>query len=286
MKKTFFILPAIAMLLACTCTEHQLTISDDNIMGLTTNDIIAYLETNRQELTSDSMAEALVSLEQHINDIQGWADAMKRTDSCFNVTEHDTTQISVAALVPLLDSVLTQAIDYLQKGRGTDYLALMEDNWDTFTLYGPMAFSHKSFDLLMTAYAPYYWALHATVEKDTAAFFEAVLDKLDLIHYTARGASLLHNPPTPFYSYFTTTHLGMLCYMQMEKYEDALQWGDTYLTDLVNWDFVRYNEFVERNAFDLHIDILNRMQYCYLKIGADSSAVRMEMLKTLYPPTE
>ena len=46
------------------------------------------------------------------------------------------------------------------------------------------------------------------------------------------------------------------------------------------------DEFVERNAFDLHIDILNRMQYCYLKIGADSSAVRMEMLKTLYPPTE
>ena len=284
MNKSFLSLLAI-VLIATSCTK-QLTIDKDNIMGVTTDDVIAYLQDYQKELNSDSLAEVIIIKEQYMNDIQGWTESMEKFDSSFADKPHYTDSISPSKTIPLLNSVLTEAIHLLQKDKGTDYLALMEDNWENFTILGPKASTIDCYDLLLSAYAPYYWALHATVEKDTAAFFEAVLDKLDLIHYTARGASLLHNPPTPFYSYFTTTHLGMLCYMQMEKYEDALQWGDTYLMDLVNWDFVRYNEFVERNAFDLHIDILNRMQYCYLKIGADSSAVRMEMLKTLYPPTE
>ena len=277
MNKSFLSLLAI-VLIATSCTK-QLTIDKDNIMGVTTDDVIAYLQDYQKELNSDSLAEVIIIKEQYMNDIQGWTESMEKFDSSFADKPHYTDSISPSKTIPLLNSVLTEAIHLLQKDKGTDYLALMEDNWENFTILGPKASTIDCYDLLLSAYAPYYWASYATIEKDTTAFFNALLNKLDLIHFQARSVSMLHNPPVPFYSYFITTQLGMQCYMNMEKYKDALQWGDTYLTDLLNWDFVRYDDLYEVEAFDIHMDILNRMQYCYLQVGDESSARQRDDLK-------
>lgn len=275
-RKLIFILAIVLIANACT---KQLTIDKDNIMGVTNDDVIAYLESYQEELNSDSLAEVIKIKEQYMNDIRGWSESMEKADSSFKNRPHHTDTISLNKAAPLLNSVLTEAIHLLQKEKGTDYLALMENNWENFTILGPKASSIESYDLLLNAYAPYYWASYATIEKDTTAFFNALLNKLELIHFQARSVSMLHNPPVPFYSYFITTQLGMQCYMNMEKYKDALQWGDTYLTDLLNWDFVRYDDLYEVEAFDIHMDILNRMQYCYLQIGDESSARQIDDLK-------
>lgn len=274
------------ILVAVSCTKQQIKIKDDNIIGYSTYDIIAYLENYQQELTSDSIAEAIKVKQVYINDIQGWAEEMERVDSSFNKEDHDTTPIEISAKVPLLDSVLTQAIDYLNSERGSDYLSLMEDNWENFTIFGPMASSQQCLDLLLIAYIPFYWASYATLQNDTVAFYKAVLNKLDLIHYQSRMVSLMHNPPIPYNSYFQTTQLGMLCNMQMGKYEEALEYGDAYLTDLFNWNFISYDDLDEYGTLETHLDILGRMQYCYSQLGADSTALQLESLKSMYVPSE
>lgn len=270
------------ILFASSCTKQQIKIEDDNITGYTTNDIIVYLENYQQKLTSDSVAEVIKVKQAYINDIQGWVEEMERVDSSFNKEDQDTTAIDISAKVPLLDSVLTQAIDYLNSDRGSDYLSLMEDNWENFTIFGPMANSQQCLDLLMIAYAPFYWASYATLQNDTVAFYKAVLNKLDLIHYQSRMASLMHNPPTPYNSYFQTTQLGMLCNMQMDKYKEALEYGDGYLTDLFNWQFISYEDLYEYETLNIHLDILDRMQYCYLNIGEDSTVILLDKLKSIY----
>lgn len=277
MKKTF--LPLLIIVLITNACTKQLTIDEDNIIGVTTNDVISYLESYQEELNSDSLAEVIKIKEQYMNDIHGWLESKAKADSSFKDKPHSTDTISLSKMVPLLNSVLTEAIHLLQKEKGTDYLSLMEDNWENFTILGPKASSQECYDLLLNAYAPYYWASYVTTKKDTSAFFDAILNKLDIIHIQARSASMLHNPPVPFYSYFITTQLGIQCYMCMGKYKDALQWGDTYLTDLFNWDFFQYDKLYEVEAFEMHQDILNRMQYCYHQIGDESSAKQIEDLK-------
>lgn len=277
-----FALAALLTITFASCTKQQIKIEDDNIIGYSTYDVIAYLENYQQELTSDSIAEAIKVKQAYINDIQGWVEEMERVDSSFNKEDQDTTAIDISAKVPLLDSVLTQAIDYLNSDRGSDYLSLMEDNWENFTIFGPMANSQQCLDLLMIAYAPFYWASYATLQNDTVAFYKAVLNKLDLIHYQSRMASLMHNPPTPYNSYFQTTQLGMLCNMQMDKYKEALEYGDGYLTDLFNWQFISYEDLYEYETLDIHLDILDRMRYCYLNIGEDSTVILLDKLKSIY----
>lgn len=279
-RKLIFVLAIIFF--AFSCTKQQIKIEDDNITGYTTNDIIVYLENYQQKLTSDSVAEVIKVKQAYINDVQGWAEDMERIDSSFNKEEHDSTSINISANIHLLDSVLTKAIDYLHNERGTDYLSLMENNWENFTIFGPMGNSQQCFDLLLIAYAPFYWTSYATIQKDTVDFYKAILNKLDLIHYKARIASLMHNPPSPYYSYFQTTQLGMLCNMKMDKYKEALEYGDGYLTDLFNWQFISYEDLYEYETLDIHLDILDRMQYCYLNIGEDSTVILLDKLKSTY----
>lgn len=283
MKQKFLHILCLSLFIT-SCAKQQITLSDDNPIGYTTADVIAYLQDYQHQLNSDSLAQTIGEKEQIINDIKRWAEAMKDVDPDFDVTEHDTTPINLRPSIPLLDSVLTQAIYYLENERGTDYLSLMEDNWNNFTILGPMAQTMNNLDLLVVAYVPFYWTVYATCKNDTAAFYNKFFEKLDVIHLAARMTSLMHDPPVPFPAYIEATRLGMYCLANVGKYADALEWGDTYLVDLRDWDFFRIEQLMEIEAIDSHLSIIAQMRECYIALGDKDNETVIEELMQIYLP--
>ncbi|MBO7502566.1 MAG: hypothetical protein J6T32_05035 [Paludibacteraceae bacterium] len=259
------------MLFTSACTKRQITLTDDNFIGFTTADVIAYLQDYQQQLNSDSLAQTIDQKEQIMNDIKGWAEASEKIDQDFDVSEHDTTPINLRATIPFLDSVLTQAIGYLDNERGTDYLDLMEENWENFTILGPMAQTMNNLNLLTVAYTPFYWATYADNDKDTIAFYNAFYEKLDILHFTARMTSLMHEPPVPYPAYIESTRMGMYCLENLGKYSEALEWANTYLVDLHDWDFYRPEQLYEIDKMDSHRSILLQMRDCYAVLGDDDN---------------
>ena len=283
-KVLFFLCGLI--LFTSACTKRQITLSDDNFIGFTTADVIAYLQDYQQQLNSDSLSQTFERKEQIMNDIKGWAEAAGKIDPDFDVAEHDTTPINLRATIPLLDSVLTQAIDYLENERGTDYLTLMEENWENFTTLGPLAQTMNNLNLLVVAYVPFYWATYAANNKDTVAFYNAFYEKMDILHFVARMTSLMHEPPVPYPAYIETTLFGMYCLDNLGKYSEALEWGNTYLVDLHDWDFYRPIQLSAIDKIDSHRRILLQMRDCYIALGDDDSVAGIEKLMQIFANTD
>ena len=256
-------------------------ISKDNITDNTKKDVINYLRDYQRQLNSDSLAQLLDEKERLMNDIKGLATTMEQASLKCDSSQH-TSPIDIRMNIPHLDSVLTQAIYYLKKNRGTDYLTLMEDNWDNFTVYGPIIRTIDNLNLLTMAYVPFYWTKYITIEKDTDAFYNTWLQKSEVIHFSARTTSLMHHPPFPFASYVFTTEMRVYALSQLKRYTDALEWGNTYLQDLLNWNYFDAQQLNAINAVDSHIHILHLMKDCYLATGDSAQANSMQRIISLY----
>lgn len=280
---TLLILCALAML-AVGCTTKQSYIQEDNPTGYNRQDIIEYLEDYQQRLNSDSVAQALVAKQQSINEVQGWIAAKERTDSTFVAEDHNTDSIDLTAKIPILNDVLTQAVKLLRQENDQDYLQLMEDNWDNFSIFGPMATTMANFNLLSYAYAPLYWGLYADIQQDTTAFYTQVLNKLDLIHFTARSVSLMHEPPMPFYSYFVTTRVGMVCYLNAYQYDAAINYGKEYIQDIIETDFFDHFSDYTPNILDMHNDIIDMFEFSCHQSGILTDDIS-SLLSNLRIPT-
>lgn len=280
---SLLILCALAML-AVGCTNKQSYIQEDNPTGYNRQDIINYLEDYQQRLNSDSIAQALVTKQQSINDVQGWIAAKERTDSTFASEDHNTDSIDLAAKIPILNDVLSQAVELLRQENDPDYLQLMEDNWDNFSIFGPMATTMENFDLLSCAYAPLYWGLYADIQQDTTAFYTQVLNKLDLIHFTARSVSLMHEPPMPFYSYFVTTRVGIVFYMNANQYDEAINYGKQYIQDIIETDFFDHLSDYTPDVLDMHNDIIDMFEFSCHQIDVSGEDLTT-LLSALRIPT-
>ena len=278
---SLLILCALAML-AVGCTTKQSYIQEDNPLGYSRQDIIDYLEDYQQRLNSDSLAQAIVVKQQYINDIQGWIAAEERIDSTFESEEQSADNIDLAPQIPLLDGVLSKAIKLLRQENDKEYLQLMDDNWNDF-FSGPMATTMENFELLSCAYAPLYWGLYAGIQHDTTAFYKQVLDKLDLIHFTARSVSMMHEPPMPFYSYFVTTRIGIIFNLSINQYEEAINYGKQYIEDIIETEFFDNLSEYSPEVISLHNDIINMFEYCCHQTGKTGEGLTM-LINTLRIP--
>ncbi len=261
---SLLILCALAML-AVGCTTKQSYIQEDNPLGYGRQDIIEYLKDYQQRLNSDSLAQAIVVKQQYINDIQGWIAAKERIDSTFDQEGHSTDSIDLLAQIPLLDGVLSKAVKLLRQENDKEYLLLMDDNWNDF-FSGPMATTMENFNLLSYAYAPFYWGLYASIHQDTTAFYKQMLDKLDLIHFTARSVSMMHEPPMPFYSYFITTRVGIIFNLSINQYEEAINYGKQYIEDIIETEFFDNLSEYSPDVISMHNEIINLFEYCCYQI--------------------
>ena len=264
---------ALAML-AVGCTTKQSYIQEDNPLGYSRQDIIEYLEDYQQRLNSDSIAQAIVVKQQYINDIQGWIAAEERVDSTFESEEKSTDSIDLLAQIPLLDGVLSKAVKLLRQENDKDYLQLMDDNWNDF-FSGPMATTMENFKLLSCAYAPLYWGLYACIQHDTTLFYKQVLDKLDLIHFTARSVSMMHEPPMPFYSYFVTTRVGIIFNLSINQYEEAINYGKQYIEDIIETGFFDNLSEYSPDVISMHNEIINLFEFCCYQIDVSGEELTM-----------
>lgn len=279
---SLLILCTLAML-AVGCTTKQSYIPDDNPLGYGRQDIIEYLEDYQQRLNSDSLAQAIVIKNQYINDVQGLVAAMERMDSTYEIEEQSADSIDLAPQIPLLDGVLSQAIELLRQENDKDYLQLMDDNWNNF-ISGPMGTTMENFNLLSYAYAPLYWGLYADIQHDTTAFYTHVLDKLDLIHFTARSVSMMHEPPMPFYSYFVTTRVGIIFYLNINQYEQAINYGKQYIEDIIETGFFDNLSEYGPDVISMHNDIIDMFEFCCHEIDVSGEDLTT-LLSALRIPT-
>lgn len=282
MKAHSLLILCILAMLAVGCTTKQSYIQEDNPLGYSRQDIIEYLEDYQQRLNSDSLAQAIVVKNQYINDIQGWVAAEERVDSTFESEEKIADIIDLMAQIPLLDGVLSKAIKLLRQENDKEYLQLMDDNWNDF-FSGPMATTMENFELLSCAYAPLYWGLYAGIQHDTTAFYKQVLDKLDLIHFTARSVSMMHEPPMPFYSYFVTTRIGIIFNLSINQYEEAINYGKQYIEDIIETEFFDNLSEYSPEVISLHNDIINMFEYCCHQTGKTGEGLTM-LINTLRIP--
>ena len=280
---SLLILCALTML-TVGCATKQSYIQEDNPLGYSRQDIIEYLEDYQQHLNSDSLAQAIVIKNQYINDVKGLVAAMERMDSTFENEEQSADSIDLAPQIPILDGVLSQAIELLRQENDKDYLQLMEDNWDNFSIAGPMATTTENFDLLSYAYAPLYWGLYADIQHDTTAFYTHVLDKLDLIHFLARSVSMMHEPPALFYSYFATTRVGIVFYMNANQYDEAINYGKQYIEDVIKTDFFDHLDEYTPDVINMHNFIINMFEFCCLHSGITDNDLTT-LLTSLRIPT-
>lgn len=274
MKPQAFFTFCILAMLAVGCTTKQSYIQEDNPLGYSRQDIIEYLEDYQQRLNSDSLAQAIIVKNQYINDVQGWVAAEERIDSTFDQEGHSTASIDLTAQIPLLDGVLSQAVELLRKENDKDYLQLMDDNWNDF-FSGPMATTMENFKLLSCAYAPLYWGLYAGIQQDTTSFYKQVLDKLDLIHFTARSVSMMHEPPMPFYSYFVTTRVGIIFNLSINQYEEAINYGKQYIEDIIETEFFDNLSEYSPDVITMHNEIINLFEYCCYQIDVSDEELTM-----------
>lgn len=282
MKAHSLLILCILAMLAVGCTTKQSYIQEDNPLGYSRQDIIEYLEDYQQRLNSDSLAQVIVVKNQYINDIQGWVAAEERVDSTFESEEKIADIIDLMAQIPLLDGVLSKAIKLLRQENDKEYLQLMDDNWNDF-FSGPMATTMENFELLSCAYAPLYWGLYAGIQHDTTAFYKQVLDKLDLIHFTARSVSMMHEPPMPFYSYFVTTRIGIIFNLSINQYEEAINYGKQYIEDIIETEFFDNLSEYSPEVISLHNDIINMFEYCCHQTGKTGEGLTM-LINTLRIP--
>ena len=285
MKSHSLFILFLLVLSATVCAKPQITLTKGNITGYTTADVIAYLQEYKQQLNSDSLVQTFVEKEKIIKEIRDLVGAMEKGDSTSNISQYDISSGEILSYIPHLDSVLTQAIKYLKKKRGTDYLNLMDANWDNFTIYGPMAQTLNNLNMLLVAYLPFYWERYAGMEKDIIAYYTAFLKKLDEIHYSARSVSQMHRPPMPFPAYIYSTQIGMHCLEEMGKYEDALNRANTYLEDMGNWGYYYLWQFDELDAADSHFDIMVQMRECHKAMGDSVIVTNMDKFLSSYPST-
>lgn len=280
---SLLIVCALAML-AVGCTTKQSYIQEDNPLGYSRQDIIEYLKDYQQRLNSDSLAQAIIVKNQYINDVQGLVAAEERIDSTFDQEGHSTASIDLTAQIPLLDGVLSQTVELLRKENDKDYLQLMDDNWNDF-FSGPMATTMENFKLLSCAYAPLYWGLYAGIQQDTTSFYKQVLDKLDLIHFTARSVSMMHEPPALFYSYFATTRVGIVFYMNANQYDEAINYGKQYIEDVIETDFFDHLDEYTPDVINMHNFIINMFEFSCLHSGITDNDLTT-LLSTLRIPTD
>lgn len=284
MKAHSLLIVCVLAMLTVGCTTKQSYIQEDNPLGYSRQDIIEYLEDYQQRLNSDSLAQAIVVKNQYINDIQGWVAAEERVDSTFESEEKIADSIDLMAQIPLLDGVLSKAIKLLRQENDKEYLQLMDDNWNDF-FSGPMATTMENFNLLSCAYAPLYWGLYAGIQHDTTAFYKQVLDKLDLIHFTARSVSMMHEPPMPFYTYFATTRVGIIFYLNINQYEEAINYAKQYIEDIIETDFFDHLTEYTPDVIGMHNDIIDMFEYCCSQIDVSGEDLTT-LLSSLRIPTD
>lgn len=284
MKAHSLLIVCVLAMLTVGCTTKQSYLQEDNPLGYSRQDIIEYLEDYQQRLNSDSLAQAIVVKNQYINDIQGWVAAEERVDSTFESEEKIADSIDLMAQIPLLDGVLSKAIKLLRQENDKEYLQLMDDNWNDF-FSGPMATTMENFNLLSCAYAPLYWGLYAGIQHDTTAFYKQVLDKLDLIHFTARSVSMMHEPPMPFYTYFATTRVGIIFYLNINQYEEAINYAKQYIEDIIETDFFDHLTEYTPDVIGMHNDIIDMFEYCCSQIDVSGEDLTT-LLSSLRIPTD
>ena len=182
-----------------------------------------------------------------------------------------------------MDGVLSKAVKLLRQENDKDYLQLMDDNWNDF-FSGPMATTMENFNLLSYAYAPFYWGLYAGIQHDTTLFYKQVLDKLDLIHITARSVSMMHEPPMPFYTYFATTRVGIIFYLNANQYDEAINYGKQYIEDITETDFFDHLTEYTPDVLDMHNDIIDMFEFSCHQSGILTDDIS-SLLSTLRLPT-
>lgn len=79
----------------------------------------------------------------------------------------------------------------------------------------------------------------------------------------------------PFVSYFVTSRVGIIFYLNINQYEEAINYGKQYIEDIIETDFFDHQTEYTPDVIGMHNDIIDMFEYSCHQIDVSGEDLTM-----------